>query len=174
MPGSSSTKICVLGNAFSVKWPWLFWGGCWWSTPPPEKIVESWMKLKLVETNYKISGWMKKALVYKPEKNVGRQKTSKSWDFRFRPLRIGQCGTPSKCPIFMARTQPNPQPPIWAIYHKSLAWMFRPFWVGNPILFTTFWGDLGRGQGISDLRCSVHIQQLRRPGVEAEDVDLPR
>ena len=138
--------------------------------PPPEKNCRELneTKLKLVETNYKISGRMKKARVYKPEKNVGRLQKKKMFqknmlqmaeprifqailvqfllhfsfwsilNFSRRQfatnlnalpknkkkqanheifgfvglLRIGQCGTPSKCPIFMARTQPNPQPPI--------------------------------------------------------------
>ena len=53
-------------------------------------------------------------------------------------IRIGQCGTPSKCPIFIARTQPNPAgkvavncPKLWEFPHFSPPTCAAPFISSN-------------------------------------------
>ncbi len=35
---------------------------------------------------------------------------------------------------------------IWAIHYKSLAWMFRPFWIGFPYYSLPFGGDQPAGK----------------------------
>ena len=68
---------------------------------------------------------------------------------------------------------------IWAIYYKSLTWMFRPFWVGFPYYSLPFgvtsaearFIDIFNVNGSYSEICGLHIEG---PILETIDTSVPK